>query len=268
MPAARVDGVRLEIVNSVGEGLRIYHPENRRSKGALLWIHGGGFVIGRAVQDDRLCMSTAAALGLTVVSVEYRLAPRHPFPAAVDDCLVGWDWLQRSAAGLGIDRQRVAIGGISAGGGLAASLIQRVHDRGGERAAAQWLFCPMLDDRTAARRELDGIRHFVWNNARNTFGWRSFLNSEPGSAELPRYASAARRKDLRGLPPAWIGVGEIDIFYDEDRIYAERLRSSGAEVTFVSVPGAPHGFEVWAAQTDLAKTHIAGAQRWLETAVR
>lgn len=126
----------------------------------------------------------------------------------------------------------------------------------------------MLDDRTAARRELDGIRHFVWNNARNTFGWRSFLNSEPGSAELPRYASAARRKDLRGLPPAWIGVGEIDIFYDEDRIYAERLRSSGAEVTFVSVPGAPHGFEVWAAQTDLAKTHIAGAQRWLETAVR
>lgn len=267
MPAARMGGVRLEIDESIGEGLRIYYPENRRSNGALLWIHGGGFVMGRAVQDDRLCMSAASAVGLIVVSVEYRVAPRHPFPAAVDDCLVGWDWLQSNAARLGIDRQRVAIGGMSAGGGLAASLAQRVHDRGEQRAVAQWLFCPMLDDRTAARRELDAVRHFVWDNAQNAFGWRSFLTAEPGSAELPRYASAARREDLRGLPPAWIGVGDIDIFYDEDRIYAERLQSSGVPVTFVDVPGAPHGFEVWGGRTELAKAHIAGAQRWLETAV-
>lgn len=260
---ARMDSVDLERVKAAGKGLRIYHPHKRQSRGALFWIHGGGFVMGCAAMDDRLCLSTADALGLTIVSVEYRLAPRHPFPAALDDCLAGWDWLQQNASRLDIDSRRVAIGGMSAGGGLAASLVQRVHDRGETPAAAQWLFCPMLDDRTAARPDLGGVSHFMWNDRNNTFGWRAYLDAEPGGANLPPYASAARREDLRGLPRAWIGVGDIDLFYDEDQIYAERLRSAGVEVAFAAVPGAPHGFEVWGAETDLAKAHVAGAQQWL-----
>jgi acetyl esterase/lipase len=267
-PQAKLDGVRLEMLGgSRRPALRIYHPEVRRSDAALLWIHGGGFVMGTTAQDDRLCASTARELGIAVVSVEYRLAPDHPFPAALDDGRAAWAWLRESAATLGVDPRRIAIGGESAGGGLAASLVQRVHDEGGG-TAAQWLFCPMLDDRTAARRDLDAIRHWVWNNRLNAMGWRSFLGREPGAADAPRYAVAARRGDLRGLPPAWIGVGDIDLFYAEDREYAERLRAAGVDVTFAAVPAAPHGFEAWAFETKLAQDFIAAAQAWLRQSLR
>ena len=263
LPAAKVAGVEIRVVRDVAAGLRVYAPARRLSAGALLWIHGGGFLIGRPILNDRLCCATALRLGIAVVSVGYRLAPRHPFPAALDDCLAGWAWLQQAAAGLGVDRHLVAIGGQSAGGGLAASLVQRVHDMDGPGAAAQWLFCPMLDDRTAARRELDAVAHFVWSNRRNELGWRSYLGQAPGAAALAPYAAAARRADLRGLPPAWIGVGDIDLFEEEDRAYARRLAEAGGQVTFVAVPGAPHGFEAWAPHAPVSQAFIAGAQSWL-----
>jgi len=230
---------------------------------ALLWIHGGGFVIGRAAQNDRFCGAAARDLGIVVVSVEYRKAPEHRFPAGLDDCHAGWTWMQQQAAALGIDPARVAVGGESAGGGLAASLVQRLHDAGGTQPAAQWLFCPMLDDRTAARRELDDVGHFVWTNRLNRSGWRAYLGAEPGAATVPPYAVAARRDDLSGLPPAWIGVGDIDLFADEDRAYAERLRAVGVAATLDVVPGAPHGFEIWAPDSTLAREHVARAQAWL-----
>lgn len=245
--------------------LRLYRPLARRSEGALLWLHGGGMVLGRASQDDRLCADTARALGMPVVSVEYRLAPEHPFPAPLDDAHAGWVWLQRNAAALGVDPARIAVGGESAGGGLAASLAQRLHDEG-RGAAAQWLFCPMLDDRTAARRELDAVDHFVWNNRRNAVGWRSLLDAEPGG-RAPRYAAAARRDDLRGLPPAWIGVGDIDLFFEEDRAYAERLRAAGVGAALDVVPGAPHGFESWAPDAEVTRAFLARARAWLARAL-
>ncbi len=263
MPDARTDGVTIQKPHGVEPGVRVYRPSVIRSPAALLWIHGGGFVIGRAVQNDRFCGATARELGIVVVSVEYRKAPGHPFPAALDDCAAGWAWIQREAAALRIDPGRVAVGGESAGGGLAASLVQRLFDEGGTLPAAQWLFCPMLDDRTAAHRELDAIGHFVWNNRLNRFGWRSYLGREPGEASPPAYAAAARRDDLAGLPPAWIGVGDIDLFCEEDRAYGERLRASGVEATLDVVPGAPHGFEVWAPDTSLAREHVARAHDWL-----
>lgn len=263
MPRARVAGVRTRIMREVGAGVRLYLPENRRGNGALLWIHGGGYVIGRAAQDDRFCATTAAALGVPIVSVEYRLAPKHSFPAPLQDCMAAWDWLVESAWRLNIDPTRIAIGGQSAGGGLAAGLVQAVHDSGGHRPAAQWLFCPMLDDRTAARRELDEVEHFVWNNRSNAFGWSAFLGGEPGAAKQPAYAAPARRKDLSGLPPTWIGVGDIDLFAEEDRIFAERLQAAGVDVTFMAVPGAPHGFETWARTSSLAEGMVGEARRWL-----
>jgi acetyl esterase/lipase len=218
-----------------------------------------------------LCALTARELGILVVSVEYRKAPEQPFPAALDDCSAGWKWLQGEAQRLGVEPTQVAVGGESAGGGLAASLAQRLHDVGASTDAAtpiaQWLFYPMLDDRTAARDELDRLDHFVWNNRLNRFGWRSYLGVDPGSGAVPPYAVAARREDLRGLPPAWIGVGDIDLFYDEDRDYAERLRAAGVAATLDVVPCAPHGFASWAPNTPLARDHIGRAQAWLGQAL-
>jgi acetyl esterase/lipase len=266
MPAARTPGVTIERPVPGVPGVRMYRPARRASTAALLWIHGGGMIQGRAIQDDRICGATAARLGIVVVSAEYRLAPEHPFPVPLDDCRTAWTWLRDHASELGVDPGRVAVGGESAGGGLAAALAQRLHDEGGQ-PAAQWLLCPMLDDRTAARHDLDAVRHYVWNNRANRFGWRSYLGTRPGAPEPPPYAVPARRDDLAGLPPAWIGVGDIDLFYDEDRAYAERLRAAGVPVTFHSVPGGPHGFEAWAPSSTIARTFIATAHDWLRTAL-
>jgi acetyl esterase/lipase len=192
-------------------------------------------------------------LGIVVVSVEYRLAPRHPFPAALDDCYAAWQWLLSAARELGIDPSRIAISGQSAGGGLAASLVLRIRDAGGIRPAAQALLCPMLDDRTGARRELDVIDHRVWNNRSNRAAWSWYLGRPAGPSEVPAYAAAARCASLRGLPPAWIGVGDVDLFLEEDRRYAERLIEAGVGCELHIVPMAPHGFEVLVPEASLTR---------------
>jgi acetyl esterase/lipase len=261
-PTRRYDGVAIEAITDERPALRQYRPHVPRLAGALLWLHGGGMVIGRAAQDDRLCSDTARALGISVVSVEYRLAPEHPFPAPLDDAHAAWTWVQRNAAALGVDPRRVAVGGESAGAGLAASLAQRLHDEGRQQPAAQWLFCPMLDDRTAARRDLDAVDHFVWNNRLNSIAWRSLLG-HVGDGAVPRYAAASRRGDLRGLPPTWIGVGDIDLFHEESRAYTERLRSAGVAATLDVVPGAPHGFEAWAPDAEVSRAFVGRAHAWL-----
>lgn len=260
-------GVAAESVPGAGHGARIYRPDVRHSDSALLWIHGGGLIMGSPLQDDRQCGGTALELGITVLSVDYRVAPDFPFPAALDDCQAGWEWLARHAGSLGVDPMRVAIGGQSAGGGLAACLVQRLCDSGGPVPVAQWLHAPMLDDRTAARRELDVPRHPVWDNRLNRFGWRSYLAADPGASAVEPYAVAARREDLSGLPPAWIGVGDVDLFHDEAREYARRLNAAGSPAAFHVVPGAPHGFETWAPDTDISRDYLAAARSWLRQAL-
>ena len=257
------DGMTLEKVpfGNAG-GLRVYTPDGGGSGAALLWIHGGGLVIGTAAQDDRRCFATARELDVVIVSAEYRLAPEHPFPLPLDDCLDAWDWLQQNAAARGIDPHRAAIGGQSAGGGLAAGLAPRLHDQGGAQPVAQWLFCPMLDDRTAANRELDAVKHILWNNRSNRVGWSAYLGTA-GTSGAPDYAVPSRRLDLSGLPPAWIGVGDIELFHDEDQAYAERLEASGVATTFDVVPGAPHAFESLGAGTEVATAYLARAHHWL-----
>jgi len=262
-----VPGVRIEVRQTHAQPVRIYLPERRDRRGALLWIHGGGYLLGTAAQDDRFCAETAAQLGIVVVSADYRMAPEHPFPAPSDDCLAAWNWLQAWAHPLGVDRLRIAVGGQSAGGGLAAGLVQRLHDAASVEPVAQWLLCPMLDDRTAARRELDSIRHFIWNNRSNAIGWSAFLGQPPGAAEVPDYAAPARRTDLSGLPNSWIGVGDIDLFHAEDEHYAQRLMAAGVPTEFVSVAGAPHGFEGLCANTDTAQRYLAAARDWLGRAL-
>jgi acetyl esterase/lipase len=231
--------------------LRVYRPDQLRAPaGGLVWIHGGGMVIGNARQDERLASAVARDLGIIVASVDYRLAPEHPYPAPLDDCYAGLQWLHDQPD---IDPSRIAVGGASAGGGLAAGLAQLALDRGELNVAFQLLVYPMIDDRSATRVGVDGRQFRLWTQRSNLFGWRSYLGQEPGSDAVTAPAAPARRDDLVGLPPAWIGVGNRDLFLDEDIEYAERLRAAGVPCTLEVIDGAFHGFDMVAAHTSVAK---------------
>lgn len=246
-----------------GAGVHVFTPAGARERAGVLWIHGGGFIVGSAAQDHGRCARLARDLDVVVYSAEYRLAPGAPFPAPLDDLHGVWRHIFERAGEDDVDPARLAVAGQSAGGGLAAALVQRIHDDGGQQPAAQWLFCPMLDDRTAADRSLDGIRHYLWNNTSNVVGWSAYLGREPGGQSVPDYAVPARREDLKGLPPAWIGVGDIELFYEEDRRYAERLVDAGVPTVLEVVPGAPHAFESFLGRTPVAKAYLAAAETWL-----
>ena len=236
-------GVSIEH-HSVGKSaVRVYQPSGTTSGAGLLWIHGGGYIIGSAAMNDRECALYAKNLNITVVSVDYRLAPQHPFPAACDDCFMAWQWFIDKAKTLGVSPDRIVISGQSAGGGLAAGLVQRIHDSGGIQPAGQALFCPMLDDRTATRTELDALKHRLWSNKNNRGAWAHYLGQAPGLAQVPLYSVPARRDNLSGLPASWIGVGDIDLFYEEDQRYAERLTDAGVNCEFKIISGGPHAFE-------------------------
>jgi acetyl esterase/lipase len=234
-------------------GVRVYEPDNRTAQAALLWIHGGGMIIGSNIINDNECIRYARELGILVASVEYRLAPEHPFPAPLDDCFTVWQWLQDNAAQLGIDPARIVISGQSAGGGLSASLVQRIHDSGGVQPAGQALHCPMLDDRTALRTELDPVMHKLWNNLSNRAAWAHYLGQPAGEPAVPDYSVPARRESLAGLPETWIGIGGADIFLDEAGVYRDRLEAAGVPCEFHLASGGFHGFEAVAAGTEVLK---------------
>jgi acetyl esterase/lipase len=224
--------------------LRIYRPRSlREAAPALFWIHGGGFILGDPFQDEAANIAFVRTLGISVAAVRYRLGPEHPSPAAVEDAYAALTWLFAHADARMIDPSRIAIGGASAGAGLAAGLALYAHDRGEVRPVFQLLVYPMLDDRTVLRTDMDTSNVRVWTPKSNRFGWTSYLGEEPGSADVSPYAAPARRDDLTGLPPAWIGVGSLDLFYDEDLAYAKRLAQSGVPCELLVVDGAFHGFD-------------------------
>jgi acetyl esterase/lipase len=233
----------VEVVDVGSISVRVMQPSSAiaRPMAALLWIHGGGYVIGNAAQDDQICRHFVAELGIVVASLDYRLAPEYKFPAALDDCYEALSWLSRHK---GVDATRIAIGGASAGGGLAAALALMVRERGEIGVAFQLLAYPMLDDRTATRTDIDESNFRLWNNRSNRFGWQSYLGQTPGSANISHLAAPSRSNNLSGLPPAWIGVGTCDLFCDEDVAYADRLRAAGVECALDVVPGAFHGFDL------------------------
>lgn len=243
-------GVTIAKAPEIARGALIVTPDAATGSGAVFLIHGGGLVVGSNDQVLANAADLARRLGVPVICPSYRLAPEAPAPAAIDDVHAAWHGLRGRAGALGIDPAKIVIGGVSAGGGLAAVLAQRLHDEGGIQPAAQLLIYPMLDDRTAARRDLDRPRHRVWSNRNNLFGWSSYLGHPPGK-NAPAYAVAARRNDLTGLPPTWLGVGTCDLFLDEGRAYARRLSDAGVDVTYVEVDGAIHGFDL--ANTDMGK---------------
>jgi acetyl esterase/lipase len=209
---------------------------------ALLWVHGGGLVLGAPEQDDRTNLAFVRELGITVAAVRYRLAPDNPAPAAVEDAYAALRGLVAQASDLNIDIKRIAIGGASAGGGIAAALALLAHDLHEIRPVFQLLVYPMLDDRTTTRAQSQIRNLRLWTAKSNRFGWSSYLGDAVGGPDVSPYAAAARREDLAGLPAAWIGVGTLDLFHDEDVEYARRLTASGVRCELRIVPGAFHGF--------------------------
>ena len=172
---------------------------------AVLWIHGGGYVIGRAALDDHIAMNFARKLNVVVVAADYRLAPEHPYPIPLQDCYAAYQWLHSEAGRLGLDVEQVVVAGQSAGGGLAAALVQLLHDRQDPQPVLQLLVYPMLDDRTCLR-SLEQRDFRLWDQKSNRFGWRSYLGHEPGTNAVETYAVPARRGDLRGLPMTCSGA--------------------------------------------------------------
>lgn len=244
---ALVDGVTAENLEADGVALRVYRAEAQDVRGALLWMHGGGLLLGTPEQDDARCSAWAKALGIAIVSVRYRCAPEHPFPAAADDCLAGWRYVCRQFSG------PAAVGGVSAGGGLATTLCQRLRSSDQPMPRGQLLLWPMLDDRTAADEGVDATAHVVWNNRSNAAGWGAYLGCPPGAQTVPPFAVAARCADLRDLPRAWIGVGTLDLFAAECREYARRLHEAEVPVTLDEEIGAFHDFTTLAPGTEVAR---------------
>lgn len=224
----------------------------------VLWIHGGGYVAGANTTEDRWGAVFCRRFDCAVVTPGYRLAPEHPFPAALDDLRAAVQWVLDHGPQCGLDPERILIAGESGGGGLAAALTQRLHDEG-VAVQGQLLACPMLDDRTAARTDIGRKEHLGWSNGSNHFGWSSYLGTEPGGANTPEYAVPARREDLTGLPPAWIGVGDLDVFWDEDVEYARRLEEAGVPVTLETAEGGPHGYQSLVPEAAISKRFMASA---------
>jgi acetyl esterase/lipase len=224
-----------------------------KARPGILHTHGGGYVLGSAKSDLRDLQLLAKALDCVIVTVDYRLAPETRYAGSVEDNYAGLSWMHGHAAELGLDKDRIALMGESAGGGHAALLAIAARDRGEIPILFQMLVYPMLDDRTGSSRAVPPhIGHFVWNEAANRFGWRSFLGRAPGGDAAPG-GVPARVANLKGLPPAFIGVGAIDLFVDEDIDYARRLIDAGVPTELLVVPGAFHGFDVIARDTHVAK---------------
>ena len=222
--------------------LRIYRPKATAAepRPAVFEIHGGGFITGSIEMMDGWCQHVAAEADAVVVSVEYRLAPEHPFPAGLEDCYAALVWTAAEAKALGIDAARIAVAGQSAGGGLAAATALLARDRGGPPLCFQLLEIPELDDRleTPSMRAFDDTP--LWNRPNAVWSWRHYLGPAYGG-EVSPYAAPARAQDLSGLPPAYVSTMEFDPLRDEGILYALRLLQAGVSVELHSYAGTFHG---------------------------
>ena len=248
--------------------VRLYRPAGLASGAcALYWIHGGGMVLGSIAMNDAYCAGIAEELGVLVGSVEYRLAPENPFPAPLEDCYAGLAWFAGSADALGIDASRIAIGGASAGGGLAAGVALAARDRGEVALCFQLLVYPMLDDRNITHSSHATTDPRLWNRDANLAGWGAYLAGNPGGDDIAPYAAPARATDLAGLPPAYISVGDLDLFVDEDVAYARALGGAGVPVEFHIYPGAYHGSNGSVPNSALSKRWVADERAALARAL-
>ena len=245
--------------------IRIYKPESLPPNApGLVWIHGGGMVLGSAEMDDAGSAAMAEQHQCVVISVDYRLAPENPYPAPLHDCYAALKWFAKNANSLGVSSDRIAIGGASAGGGLAAGTALMARDKGGPNLIFQLLVFPMLDHRNETPSSFGTSDTRVWNREANIIAWEAYLNNiEP----IPSYASPSITDDLSGLPPTYINVGTLDIFVDEDIDYAARLSQAGVPVELHVYPGAFHGSNGFVDESSLSLRWAADQSAALEAAL-
>jgi acetyl esterase/lipase len=231
---------------SIGHGVpvRVYRPRaSTRPSPCLFYLHGGGMVAGSVDGDHTKTVALARATGCVVVSVEYRLAPEHPYPAATDDCYAGLAGVVGRHRELGIDSDRIGLYGRSAGGCLAVAVALLARDRGGPAIAHQLLVSPMLDDRSSTPSTMTNTGFGAWSREANIQTWQAWLGPDFGTDRISPYAAPARATDLAGLPPTYIDVGDLDLLRDEAVDFARRLTWAGVPVELHVYPGGIHGGE-------------------------
>lgn len=223
---------------------RVYRKKGSTNRGLMVFVHGGGMIMG-SIDSNHLTVSRyVERTGITALSVGYRLAPEHPYPAQQDDVIEAIAWAHSHAGELNIDRARIGLVGESAGGGIAAGVSLRLRDAGEHPIACQLLVYPMLDDRTDSAGTM-ASKFLTWTVADNQTGWNALLEGKAGTDDVPEYAAPARATNLGGLPPTYVEVGTLDLFRNEDEKFANDLQAAGVDVEFHLRHGAPHGFEVF-----------------------
>lgn len=229
----------------------------------ILVFHSGGMMFGDRFSGLDEPLTWVELFGLRLITVEYRLAPEHPHPVPFEDCYRALLWVAEHAEDLGVRRDRLAVAGASAGGGLAAAVALAARDRGGPRLRGQLLDYPMLDDRalTASTFAFDGVG--VWDRVSNETGWRALLGDRVGSDHVSPYAAPARAGDLAGLPPAFLDVGAAEIFRDETVAYAHALWSAGVDVELHVWPGAFHACDIFAPHASVSRSMIRARRDWI-----
>jgi acetyl esterase/lipase len=237
--------------------IRVYRPA--RAAGnlpALIWMHGGGYVLGDLDLDDLMAAQLAVDVGIAVVNVAYRLAPEHPYPAALDDCRAVLQAMTTSAAQFGIDGTRIAVGGASAGGGLAAALALKSREEGANNIVFQLLVYPCINDRNCEQTGAGRPENLFWSRENVLIGWQAYLAAEPGSTDVSVYAAPFRATDLSGLPPAFIGVGQVDMFLPDCLDYGIRLSDAGVGTEIHVYPGAFHAFDAFAPMARVSQQFV------------
>ena len=249
--------------------LSLYRPSAASAPAACMyWIHGGGMIIGDRFTNIELPMDWVDLLGITLVSVEYRLAPQHQGTALVDDCYAGLAWVGKHAGELGVDPGRIVVAGGSAGGGLAAGVTLMARDRREPDVLGQLLICPMLDHRnsTVSSEQYDSD-DALWSRTMNEFGWRCLLGDTPDD-EVSVYVSPALAGDLSGLPPAYIDAGSAEVFRDEDVAYATGIWAAGGQAELHIWAGGFHGFDLIYPAAQVSRAARAARNDWLERLLR
>lgn len=243
---------------------RWYVKDSAPAGPAALFFHGGGYIFGHIDQFDGPVSRYVSASGVSMLSVEYRRAPEHPYPTPLEDAYAALRWLHEHATELGVDPDRIGVMGDSAGGGMAAALTILTRERSGPKIARQILLYPMLDDRTTAPDPL--IEPFlIWSYDDSHTAWPALLGESAGRDGVPATAAPARLEDATGLPPAYIEVGQLDVFRDEDIAYVTKLSHAGVDVEFHLRPGVPHEFDSIAPHSDVARRAIADRVRALKS---
>jgi acetyl esterase/lipase len=262
-----LDGTTIELVEfrkdseKEGPGPAVYH------------VHGGGLIMGDVDTFGKFTALKAAQSGIPFFSIEYRIAPEHQHPVPVNDCYAGLQWLSQHASELGIDPSKIVVQGESAGGGLAAGMVLMARDKGlNPPVLAQQLIYPMLDDRNMTPNP--AVEPYAsWKVVDNITGWKALLgegvagSTKDSAVEGHEYAAPARAKDLTGLPPTFIDVGQLDIVAPECLEYTKKLVEAGVATEFHLYAGLPHAFEGMGSSTKIVQDALANRRRWLESLV-